>query len=31
LFGRVPVPVWRGIVAVVLGVAGLSALLRLLN
>jgi uncharacterized membrane protein YfcA len=31
LFGRVPVPVWRGIVAVVLGVAGLSALVRLLN
>ncbi|MBN8844222.1 MAG: sulfite exporter TauE/SafE family protein [Sphingomonadales bacterium] len=31
LFGRVPVSVWRSIVAVVLGVAGLSALLRLLN
>lgn len=31
LFGRVPAPVWRGIVAAVLGVAGLSALIRLLN
>ncbi|MBA3942172.1 MAG: sulfite exporter TauE/SafE family protein [Sphingopyxis sp.] len=30
LFGRVPVPVWRSIVAVVLGIAGLSALFRLL-
>lgn len=31
LFGRVPVPVWRSIVAVVLGAAGISALVRLLN
>jgi len=31
LFGRVPVPVWRTIVAVVLGAAGISALVRLLN
>lgn len=31
LFGRVPVPVWRAIVAAVLGVAGVSALVRLLN
>lgn len=31
LFGRVPVPVWRSIVAVVLGAAGVSAVLRLLN
>lgn len=31
LFGRVPVPVWRSIVAVVLGAAGVSALVRLLN
>lgn len=31
LFGRVPVRVWRGIVALVLGIAGLSALIRLLG
>jgi len=31
LFGRVPVPVWRSIVAVVLGAAGISALVRLLS
>lgn len=31
LFGRVPVPVWRGIVAVILGAAGISALMRLLT
>ena len=31
LFGRVPVPVWRSIVAVVLGAAGVSALVRLLS
>ena len=31
LFGRVPVPVWRSIVAAVLGVAGISALVRLLD
>lgn len=31
LFGRVPVSVWRTIVAVVLGAAGVSALVRLLN
>lgn len=31
LFGRVPVSVWRSIVAVVLGAAGVSALVRLLN
>lgn len=30
LFGRVPVPVWRSIVAVVLGIAGLSAVMRLI-
>lgn len=31
LFGRVPVSVWRAIVAVVLGAAGVSALVRLLT
>ncbi len=31
LFGRVPVRVWRSIVALVLGIAGLSALVRLLG
>jgi uncharacterized membrane protein YfcA len=30
-FGRVPPNVWRSFVAAVLGVAGLSAVLRLLN
>lgn len=30
-FGRIPDPVWRGTVAVVLGVAGASALFRLLG
>ena len=29
-FGRVPAPLWRGIVAVVLGIAGIGAILRLL-
>lgn len=27
-FGRIPAPLWRGLVAVILGVAGLSAVLR---
>ncbi len=31
LFGQIPDPVWRGVVGVVLGVAGISALVRLLG
>jgi len=30
-FGKVPAPLWRSFVAVVLGLAGLSAVIRLLN
>jgi uncharacterized membrane protein YfcA len=30
-FGKVPAPLWRTFVAAVLGLAGLSAVIRLLN
>ena len=30
-FGKVPAPLWRTLVALVLGIAGLSAMMRLFN